>query len=199
MLASINPLGERARGTRWGRTVAWYFAGSIVGGSAIGGLAGAAGALAFGSDGLPGSTAAALVAGAAAVGLVLDLGLGGLHLPTVRRQVDEDWLVRYRGWLYGGGFGFQLGLAVITVVTTSTVYLMLVLAALSADPGAGVLIGAVFGVVRALPLFVVADVHDPGRLRARVGAMADAAAPASTFALVSVAVVIVAGSVAAVY
>ena len=32
MLTSINPLGERARNTRWGRTVSWYILGSTAGG-----------------------------------------------------------------------------------------------------------------------------------------------------------------------
>ena len=59
----------------------------------------------------------------AALGLAADLRLGGLRLPGPRRQVDERWLHRYRGWVYGVGFGFQLGFGLLTVVTTSTVYL----------------------------------------------------------------------------
>jgi hypothetical protein len=50
--------------------------------------------------------------------------------------------------VYGVGFGFQLGLGVVTVVTTSAVYLVFAAAALSGSPAAGALIGATFGVVR---------------------------------------------------
>ena len=38
-------------------------------------------------------------------GLLLDRRVGGLRLPTWHRQVDERWLARYRGWVYGLGFG----------------------------------------------------------------------------------------------
>jgi hypothetical protein len=104
MLASINPLGERARKTRWGRTVTWYLAGSTAGGLTIGAIAGLLGAalrLASPSPTLLG----VLAVGACLVGLVLDLGVLGVRRPTVHRQVNQGWLDRYRGWLYGGGFG----------------------------------------------------------------------------------------------
>ena len=47
----------------------------------------------------------AALAGVVAAGLWLDLGILGLRLPTTRRQVNEDWLGRYRGWVVGVGFG----------------------------------------------------------------------------------------------
>ena len=36
----------------------------------------------------------------------------GRRLPSWRRQVNEDWLVGYRPWVVGGGFGLQLGAGV---------------------------------------------------------------------------------------
>ncbi len=92
--------------------------------------------------------AAAALALLAVAGIAADLRLGDLRLPTVRRQVDDRWLNRYRGWVYGVGFGFQLGLGVVTVVTTSAVYLAFAAAMLSGSPAAGAMIGAVFGAVR---------------------------------------------------
>jgi len=35
MLASINPLGERARNQRWGVTYAFYLLGSVAGGATL--------------------------------------------------------------------------------------------------------------------------------------------------------------------
>ena len=162
MLASIHPLGERARDRRWGTTVAAYLLGSTLAATMLGGLLGAFGSLLpLG----PGSTAVLVVVlGAAA--LAFDLGLGGLRLPTVHRQVDKDWLDRYRGWVVGVGFGFQLGLGVVTIVNTAAVYLALALAALTASPTAGALVGATFGLVRALVILVVAPVRRPDQLRA---------------------------------
>src|SRR3954470_58280 len=131
MLGSITPLGERGHLRRWSATVVWYFVGSVLGGALIGGLLGAigAGAPALGL-GLSGTAVLAVVGVLSVAGVAFDLRLGGLRLPTVQRQVDEDWLVRYRGWVVGVGFGFQLGLGVVTIVTTATVYVALAAALL---------------------------------------------------------------------
>ncbi len=192
MLASINPLGERARNTRWGRTVAWYFAGSVAGGLTVGAIAGGLGA-AIGAVTSPSPTViGGLALAACAAGLVLDLHVGGVAIPTVHRQVNQDWLPRYRGWVYGLGFGYQLGLGVVTIVTTSTIYVALVLAALAAITGSwvsGLLIGGVFGLVRALPILTVAQVHDPAHLREIVGRVTGWSRAASLAVLVCLTVV----------
>ena len=167
MLASIHPLGERARGRRWGITVTAFIAGALAAGATAGGVLGLAGASVRDHAGLPIAAVVASVAGVVVTGIGLDLGWAGLHLPTVRRQVNEDWLYRYRGGVYGFGFGFQLGLGVITIVTTATVYLTFVLAFLAASVGAGAVIGATFGVVRGASLLVVAGVQTPQQLWAR--------------------------------
>src|SRR3712207_4960816 len=113
MLASIHPLGERGRGQRWGVTVAAYLAGTVTGAVLLGAALGLVGSW------LPGLPPAAgllvLVAALAALGVALDLRLAGASVPTIHRQVDEQWLEQYRGWVYGVSFGFQLGLGVVTV------------------------------------------------------------------------------------
>ena len=167
MLASIHPLGERARERRWGVTVFAYLVGSAAAAALLGALLGAAGHL-LGLG--PGPTAAAVVA-LCALALAFDLGLGGLRLPTVHRQVDKDWLDRYRGWVVGVGFGVQLGLGVVTIVNTAAVYLALALALLTGSAGAGAGVGATFGLVRALVILVVADVRRPDQLRAALRRM----------------------------
>lgn len=160
MLSSITPLGERGRGRRWRTTVAWYVAGSVLGGALLGGLLGLLG------QALPPPTAASAVALAllCLLGAGLDAGLLGARLPTLRRQVNEDWLDTYRGWVIGLGFGVQLGLGVTTIVTTSTVYLTLAAALLSGSWPAGALVGAVFGTVRALPLLGTRRLVTPSAL-----------------------------------
>jgi cytochrome c biogenesis DsbD-like protein len=166
MLASINPLGERARRTRWGRTMTWYLLGSTAGGAAIGAVAGALGVALFAALSPSHTALAVAVAVACTIGVALDLRVGGLRLPTVHRQVNEDWLAKYRGWVYGTGFGFQLGLGVATIVTTATVYVALALAVLTGSLLGGVVIGATFGLVRALPLLAVRAVRDPAGIGA---------------------------------
>ncbi|MGI8806531.1 MAG: sulfite exporter TauE/SafE family protein [Acidimicrobiales bacterium] len=161
MLASIHPLGERARDRRWGLTVSAYVVGSTVAAALLGALLGGLGGL------LPlGPGSVAVVVGVLATSaLAFDLGLGGLRLPTVHRQVDKDWLGRYRGWVVGAGFGVQLGLGVVTIVNTAAVYLALALSLLTGSVVAGAVVGATFGLVRALLIFVVARVRRPEQLR----------------------------------
>jgi sulfite exporter TauE/SafE len=161
MLASIHPLGERARDRRWGVTVGAYLLGSTLAAALLGALLGGVGALA---PLRPGPTAVAVVV-LAAVALAYDLGVGGLRLPTVHRQVDKDWLGRYRGWVVGAGFGLQLGLGVVTIVNTAAVYLALALALLTGSVVAGAAVGTTFGLLRALEILVVARVRRPDQLR----------------------------------
>ena len=166
MLASIHPLGERARGRRWGITVSAFVAGAGAAGAIAGGLLGLAGATVRQLAGLPLGLVVASVVAVGLTGIALDLGFGGLRLPTVRRQVNEDWLHRYRGGVYGFGFGFQLGLGVATIVTTATVYLTFVLAFLTGSAWAGLVIGAAFGLARGASLLVAAGVETPQELSA---------------------------------
>jgi hypothetical protein len=93
------------------------------------------------------------------------LDWAGVIAPGVQRQVDEQWLTAYRGWVYGAGYGVQLGAAVVTIVTTWTVYAMVALALLTGSWSGGLVIGLVFGVARAVPVLALSGVHDRGALR----------------------------------
>jgi hypothetical protein len=159
MLSSISPLGERARHSRWWLTTTAYLLGSLVGGLALGGLFALLGSL------VPGPVRAApatfvVVAALLLLGLALDLRVGGATLPSWRRQVDVAWLDRYRGWVMGLGFGGQLGFGLVTIITSATTYAVALLAALSGDLRAGLVIGGVFGLVRAQPSLLMARVRD---------------------------------------
>jgi hypothetical protein len=164
MLGSITPLGERSRNRRWGVTVGAYLVGSTLGGALIGASLGRLGAFLPSANGPSLALRLGVLAAGAAAGLAFDLRLGGLRLPTVRRQVNQDWIVHYRGWVVGLGFGFQLGLGVVTIVTTSTVYVMLLAAFLSGGAAAGAVIAGAFGLVRASVLLSVAGVRRPEQL-----------------------------------
>lgn len=164
MLSSIHPLGEQGRRQRWGVTVSAYLIGTVAGAALAGGVLGLIGSR-LGLPGRPGPLATGvLVLALAVVGVGLDLRVGGLSLPTVGRQVNEQWLGLYRGWVYGASFGFQLGLGVVTVVSTFTVYLALILAALTGSWVGGLAVGATFGLVRGATLLAAADVHEPHQL-----------------------------------
>ena len=162
MLGSITPLGERGRGSRWWLTVTVYLVGSTLGGVAIGAALGLVGSWIAG--GMPVTVRLAVIAAAVIAGSLADLGPFGLRLPTVRRQVDEGWRAAYRGWVWGFGYGIQLGTGVVTVVTTSTVYATWVAAGLSGRAVAGAVIGVTFGLARAVPVVSVAGVRRPDQL-----------------------------------
>jgi hypothetical protein len=167
-------------------TTAAYVLGSLVGGLALGGLFGLVGST------LPEAWRASpwalgLAAVLLLVGLALDLRVGGLELPSWRRQVDEQWLTRYRGWVYGVGFGAQLGFGLVTIITSSTTYAVVLLALLSGSPGAGLLIGGVFGLVRALPSVLMAGVRDRVALHRIFSTVEMWAKPADAIARVALA------------
>lgn len=158
MLSSISPLGERARHSRWWLTTTAYLLGSLAGGLAMGGLAAALGSAlpdAVRTSGWTLAVAAVLLL----VGLAFDVR-GAQSLPSWRRQVDVAWLTRYRGWVYGLGFGAQLGFGLVTIITSATTYAVVLLAALTGHLGAGLAVGATFGMVRALPSLLMSRVED---------------------------------------
>jgi hypothetical protein len=159
MLASINPLGERARRQHYWVTVGAYVVASTVAGAALGALLGFAGAP------LP-RLAVAIVGVVALAGLIAERM--GARVPGPGRQVNENWLASYRGWVYGAGFGAQLGLAFVTIVTVSATWIAFACALLAGSFAGGALVGAVFGAVRALPILSGARVRDPESLRALV-------------------------------
>ena len=120
MLASITPLGERGRQSSWTVTVTAFLIGAGATGAAVGALAGAAGQLALGAHQIGARTRLVLLALALLAALALDFV--PQRVPGPRRQVNERWLDEFRGWVYGLGFGAQLGLGLTTVVSSAATY-----------------------------------------------------------------------------
>jgi Cytochrome C biogenesis protein transmembrane region len=170
MLSSITPLGERGRNNRWWLTTTAYALGSVLGGASIGGLCGAVGWLAAapfgGTASLPAAVPLAVLAGVGVLGALADLGAGRLRVPSIQRQVNENWIGSYRGWVYGIGYGYQLGLGVVTIVTSAITWVALTAAVLTGSVLGGVIVGAAFGLARAAPLLLAARVRHPAELRA---------------------------------
>lgn len=170
MLTSIHPLGERARHNRWGLTVGAFVVAAIGSGAVLGVMLGWAGSL------LPGETWRWPVA----AGVVAAAGIADLlrvRPPGPRRQVNEDWIGTYRGWVYGGGFGAQLGVGFATYVVTWGVWAMFALMILVGDPLGGALIGAAFGLGRSVFPLAAGRIDRPSRLTEFSRRMADLAGP----------------------
>ena len=164
MLTSINPVSERGRNHRFGVTAAWFIVGGVLGGATLG-LGSVILALVVRSTGI--GLEARLMTGAAlaVLAVLLDLGLVGVTMPVIRRQVNERWLDEFRGWFYGVGFGWQIGVGVATYVMTAAVGLLVVLGALTAQPIIAMAICVLFGLVRGSWVLLTARVRTPDALR----------------------------------
>ena len=165
MLSTITPMGERARRYSYGGTAAWFVLGGALGGATLG--AGAAGlAAVVGLADLDPRTALAAGGALALLGAASDANVAGFRLPGHRRQVNEVWLDRYRSWVYGAGFGWQIGVGLSTFIVTAAVYLAIALAALTGDPLVAFLLGTGFGLLRGLAVLLSRRATTVERLQA---------------------------------
>ncbi len=173
MLSSIHPLGERGRHNNWMITVGAFTIASTMVGAIAGGLLGQVGYAVGGAIGsgflLVGTAVIAVAAG------VLDLVR--IKPPGTERQVNESWIGHYRGWVYGGAFGAQLGTGVMTYVVTWGVYATFAAALLTTSPIGGALVGATFGFGRSIALLAAGRIDRPSRLTGFHQLMADLGSP----------------------
>ena len=160
MLSSIHPLGERARNHSWWITVLSFTIGATLAGAGMGALLGLGGQRLLSA--LDPAILLAITAGVVALGGLLDL----LRVKPwgSRRQVNENWIGHFRGWVYGGAFGVQLGAGIFTYVVTWGVYSTLAAELLTASASLGALVGGIFGVGRSLALILAVRIDRPSRL-----------------------------------
>lgn len=164
MVSTLNPFSERSRGHRYPLTAAWFVAGAALGGAVLGGVA-ALGAMVWAWIG-PGTAGTLVIAaGCCLVAAVSDSSVVAWRLPLLPRQVNEQWVDRYRRWFYAAGFGLQIGVGVATYVMTAAVYLTFVLGVLTGSPRTALAVGILFGAVRGGAVLVGGRADDPQRLR----------------------------------
>lgn len=156
MLSSITPLGQRGRSGSWARTVTGFWVGAI-----------GAASLLFGTLGLVGdATGVSNLPSVALVGVLVAGGLlDGFRIRPVgpHRQVNEDWLLRYRDWVTGIGFGAQLGVGFATIIPSYATWTLYAGALLVGVPGA-LLVGVCFGAGRSILLLRTRRVTEPRHL-----------------------------------
>jgi hypothetical protein len=145
--------------------VCWFIAGAVLGGLTLGGVS-AGFASIINATGLGHRAALAIAAVASFAAALVDARVLGFGPPFIRRQVNEDWLSKYRPWVYGGGFGWQIGVGVTTYVMTAAVPLTIVFAALSARPWVALTIGVLFGLARGLTVLLSAPLRTQSDLYA---------------------------------
>ena len=163
MLSTITPVAEAGRGHRFRSTALWFVLGSVAGGMTLGGLM-AGIALVVARAAVAPEAVLGIIAVAALVASASDGRVGGFHLPGHERQVNERWLDRYRSWVYGAGFGWQIGVGLATYIMTAGVYLLIVIGGLSANPLTAIGLGALFGLVRGLSVYLAAGLDSTDKL-----------------------------------
>jgi MFS family permease len=155
MLASLTPFAEAGRGNRWTITATSFSIGAVTAGACGGLIWSGLGSL------LPNGEWRTIGAAAVvAIALVIDATPLRKRLPLTKRQVNEDWMVTYRGWVYGTGFGAQLGLGFITLVGCAAIYATFLIELLSGRLLAGLVIGATFGAAKAASLLPAGRARD---------------------------------------
>jgi hypothetical protein len=163
MLATITPLAERARRHRYRTTALWFVTGAVIGGACLGLLSALLAALVRSTDPGPG-TLAAFACIASVLAAASDAKIARFQLPVHHRQVNERWLDGFRPWVYGAGFGWQIGCGLATYIKTATVYLVVVLAALTGSPWIAFGTGTLFGLVRGCAVVLGRNVTSPAAL-----------------------------------
>jgi hypothetical protein len=165
MLSQITPIAEVGRGNRFGRTAAWFVIGAVLGGATLGAIMAVGAALAR-AAGVSAVAALVVIAAGALVTAALDARALRAAPPFLRRQVNEDWLANYRPWVYGGGFGWQIGVGVATYIMTAAVFLLIGVGVLGASPWFAVAIAVIFGLVRGLAVLLGAPLRSLAALHA---------------------------------
>jgi hypothetical protein len=191
VLSSITPVGERSRGHRYRVTAGWFVAGAVAGGATLGmvtaGLTWVVSPAHLDSHPAWLAGAVAVVAGAAAA---VDAGVFGPVIPVWRRQLNDAWMARYRGWVYGAGYGWQLGVGFATYIMTAAVFALPVLGVLTGSAAEAFALGALFGLVRGFVVLLTARAASPAQLRALHRRFADLG-PAVRVAVIGVELAVV--------
>ncbi len=163
MLSQITPVAESGRGQKFAHTAAWFVAGAALGGLTLGTVI-AVGAVAVAGLGVSAGAVTGVILVGALASAAVDARLFGFGPPFLRRQVNEDWLSNYRSWVYGGGFGWQIGAGVTTYVMTAAVPLLILIGVVSGRPWIGAALGVVFGLTRGLAVLLARPLRTPAAL-----------------------------------
>src|SRR3954451_5043110 len=158
MVETLGLAGERGRRLTVGAACAAFVPGAVIGGVATFGLLSGVGELVHGAGRVAYLIAAAIAVAAAAA------EVRGLRIaPQIRRQLPERWRWTMPLPVAGLLYGVLLGLGFTTFVLSFGVWALAGISLVLGDPTAGLVIGAAFGVGRAIPVLLVAPWVDTRR------------------------------------
>jgi hypothetical protein len=169
MVETIGLAGDGGRRLTTAAACAAFVPGAVVGGVATFGALSVLGDLIHGAAG----RTAYLVAGGVAIAAAVAEARGLRIAPQIRRQLPERWRWTMPLPVAAGLYGILLGLGFTTFVLSFGVWALGGISLALGDPRAGLVIGAAFGIGRALPVVVLAPAVDRRFARACISAMAE--------------------------
>lgn len=152
MIETIGPTGHTGGRRTTIAACATFLPGAVAGGMITFGALGALGGLVLGAD----ERLAYLIAAAIAIGAAALEARGTPIVPQIRRQLPEHWRRVMPMPLAALLYGCLLGLGFTTFVLTFGVWAMAAIAVAVGEPATGALIGAAFGIGRAIPIVALA-------------------------------------------
>jgi hypothetical protein len=156
MVDTIGPTGHTGGRRTAIAAAASFVPGAVAGGIVTFGALAALGGLVHGAGG----TLAYLVAAAIALVAAIAEARGTPIVPQIRRQLPEHWRRVLPMPVAAAGYGVLLGLGFTTFVLSFGVWALAGMSFAIGDLDAGLLVGAAFGVGRALPISVLAPLAD---------------------------------------
>jgi hypothetical protein len=156
MVETVGLSGDGGRRPTVLASCAAFAPGAVIGGFATFGLLAVIGDAVYGVGG----QAAYLLAAAIALAAAVAEARGMRIVPQIRRQLPEGWRWTMPLPLAATLYGALLGLAFTTFVLSFGVWALAAISLALGDPHAGLVVGAAFGVGRALPVVFVAPLVD---------------------------------------
>ena len=156
MVDTLGPTGHCGGRPTTFAACATFSPGAVVGGAATFGLLAALGGLVHGAGG----TAAYMVAATIAVAAAIAEARGVPIVPQIRRQLPEHWRRVMPMPVAAALYGILLGLGFTTFVLSFGVWALAGISFAVGELQAGLLMGAAFGIGRALPIALLAPVSD---------------------------------------
>jgi hypothetical protein len=156
MVETIGLSGDGGRRRTTIAACASFAPGAVLGGMTTFGLLSGLGQVVHGVGG----RASYLVAAGLAVAACVAEARGTRIAPQIRRQLPERWRWTMPLPLAASLYGILLGLGFTTFVLSFGVWALAGISLALGDPATGLVIGAAFGIGRAIPVLVVAPVVD---------------------------------------
>lgn len=154
MASTIAPVVYRNtvyQNCKWAVSAGIYTIGSVIGAVSVGTFLGMAGMLIPATGSAIGAAVAILIA---FLYSLHELKLLSLPYAERKKQVPLSWRTAFHPYISSGLYGLVLGAGVATFIPTATFHVFILAAVLSGSLGYSILLFSIFGITRALPVWL---------------------------------------------